>query len=270
MKSIQVLRRSLNSLIALAVATFTMIGSASATSANTDVTDIWWNRNKSGNGYQLVNTGTFVFATGYVYGPNRQPFWISGELRKTGAALATFTGPLYVNTGPYFGGPYDPATVTSRMAGTMTFVLTAINTGQLSYSVDGVFVNEPIERQPLTLDNYSGYYLTGVTESITGCFDPANNGTYAYAGTASVAQNGQSIVLTTTATGVACTVSGTYSQSGRMGEVNGPYACTSGEVGTARIFEMNSFFYGFNARLQFHSTTLGCNASGKVAGLIPN
>jgi len=45
----------------LAIATFAMVGSASATSANMDVTDLWWNPNKSGNGYQMVNTGTFMF-----------------------------------------------------------------------------------------------------------------------------------------------------------------------------------------------------------------
>jgi len=51
------------------------IGGAGATSANIDLSDIWWNPYESGWGMQLVNTGTFVFATIYVYGPDGNPAW---------------------------------------------------------------------------------------------------------------------------------------------------------------------------------------------------
>jgi hypothetical protein len=255
--------------IAALCATLGAIGSAGATSANTDVTDIWWNPNKSGNGYQLINTGNFVFATGYLYDAGGAPYWISGELERT-VGLATFTGPLYVTSGPYYGGPYDPANVTVRQAGTMSFVLTSVTTGDLSYTVDGVAVNEPLQRQGLTLDDYSGVYVGNRTQSVTGCLDPGNNGTVTDVVIVDIQQSGDVIsVATTPSGGGTCTYTGAYTQLGRMGTVEGPYSCTSGETGTATLFEMNNVPYMFTARFQSHSTDLGCDTVGEMAGVIP-
>ena len=80
----------------LAAVLFTSVTFAAptgATSANTDVSDIWWNPAEDGWGMQMVNTGTFVFATVYVYGPNGTPTWFTGQLEKTGAAQTTYAGP---------------------------------------------------------------------------------------------------------------------------------------------------------------------------------
>jgi hypothetical protein len=269
MKSIEGIRQSVGCLIPVILAAFAMSGSANATSANTDVTDIWWNSNKSGNGYQLVNTGTFVFVTGYVYGLDRQPFWISGELQKVEAALATFTGPLYVTSGPYFGDAYDPSTVTFRQAGTMTFALTDGDTGQLSYSVDGVFVSEPLQRQPLTLDDYNGSYMGYFTATRTNC--GARNGVFTSPIGISISQSGQSMtqVWTFPLDGNVCTNTGTYSQLGRMGQFVADYTCTSGEFGTKTMYEMSNVPYMFTARFVDPGTGNGCTSNGEVSGVIP-
>ena len=99
----------------------------------------------------------------------------TGQLTRTGAAQITFAGPLYVTTGPYFGGPFNPGAVGARQVGTMTFVLTTVTSGQLRYSVDGVVVTKAVQRQPLTLDNYSGNYTATVTATTSGCINPADN-----------------------------------------------------------------------------------------------
>ena len=254
-------------LIAFAVASFAMVGSAGATSANTDATDIWWNTVKAGNGYEMINTGTFLFVVGYVYGTDRQPFWISGELRKVDAFGNTFTGPLYVNTGPHFGGPYDPATVTQRQAGTMTFVMTANSAGLLSYTVDGVAANESLQRTPLTPDDYNGSFGTVSSSISTGCLNPSNNGNFFGLIAVNIVQDGTSMTqVWTYKDNTTCTYVGTYSQLGRMGRFVANYSCNTGEVGTAELSEMNNAPKMLMARLVRHSTNLGCQHQGNIAG----
>ena len=257
-------------LLAVVLATLQCIGQAGATSSNTDVSDIWYNPSESGWGMQMVNTGTFVFATLYVYGTDRKPTWFTGQLTRTGASQVTYSGPLYANTGPYFGGPFNPNNVDGRQVGSMTFVLTAVSNGELSYTVDGVPVNnKPVQRQPLTLDNYTGSYNAILSQTVTGCTNPANNGTSTINGTVNIAQNGTSILLTTSFGSGSCTNNGTYSQLGRMGTVQGTYSCTWGEMGTVTLFEMNIVPYMFTSRMETHSPNFGCNADAEIVGLYP-
>jgi hypothetical protein len=261
----------LGRLFAFVLAAFSMLGNAGATSANTDLSDIWWNPAESGWGMQMVNTGTFVFATVYVYGPNGAPTWVTAQLSRSGTSLPiTYSGPLYVTTGPYFGGSFNPNAVTGRQAGSMTFVLASVSSGQLTYSVDGVIVNKSVQRQPLRLDNYEGEYVAVLTQTFTGCVDPKENGTLTDARAVSIAQNENSMAVVVTAdNGFACTINGTFTQLGRMGQLQGAYSCNSGEVGTATFFEMSSVPFMFTARLQSQSTNVGCKASGEISAIIP-
>ncbi len=264
--------KHLRKLYVLALVVFGMIGNASATSANTDVSDIWWNPAESGWGMQMVNTGTFVFATIYVYGPGPagNPTWFTGQLDKTAAVQATYTGPLFATTGPYFGGFFNPNAVNGRQVGTMTFVLTTVTTGQLTYSVDGVVVSKSVQRQPLRLDDYAGSYTAVATQTVAGCNNASDNGTFTGALTVEIAQNGPSMSVNAIhADGSACLYSGAYSQLGRMGQVSGTYACTWGEIGTATIFEMSNVPFMFTARLQSQSTNMGCTVEAELSGVIP-
>lgn len=264
--------RHIRRLLAFVLAALSMIGNAGATSANTDLSDIWWNPNESGWGMQMVNTGTFVFATVYVYGPNGSPTWLTGQLSRPNTNLpVTYSGPLYVTTGPWFGSSsFNPNAVTARQAGTMTFVLTSVSTGQLTYSVDGVIVNKSVQRQPLTLDDYEGDYVAVITQTISGCFTPAENGTLTDARAVSIAQNGNSMAVVVTANnGFACTINGTFTQLGRMGQLQGTYACNSGEIGTATFSEMSIVPFMFTARFQSQSPNAGCRAAGEISAIIP-
>jgi hypothetical protein len=254
-------------LLAFVLAAFASIGSAEATSANTDVTDIWWSPAESGWGMQMINTGTYVYATIYVYGKDGTPTWYTGELRKDG--VDRFSGPLYANTGSYFGGAFNrPAN--SRQVGTMQFVLVTVTTGELSYTVDGVAVEKPVERTPITVDDYSGSYLAGFTQTATDCVDPARNRTTTSTGTVTIRQDAAStVVVTKYDSGETCTLDGAYSQQGRMGMIAGSYACTSGESGTGGIIEMNNAPYMFTARLWRSSDNTGCETAGEFVGVIP-
>lgn len=257
-------------LIVIGFASFAMIGSAVATSANTDISDIWWNKNKSGNGTQIVNTGTFAFATGYLYGQNLQPFWFSAELELGSGRGVAFSGPLYVTSGPYYGGPYDPATVTFRQAGTMTFTLTSVGSAELTYTIDGVAVSEPVERQPLTLDFYGGLYKGVHSVTTSGCFDPGENDvSVTTAVDVGIVQNESEMTLTRTAGGNTCTYGGTYSQLGRMGMFTGTFDCGGGGFGTAEVFQMTNQPFMLMARTRETNFGTGCTTDGELVGVIP-
>lgn len=263
-------RVSAGRLIALFFAALATIGSANATSANTDISDIWWNPNKSGNGVQIVNTGTFAFATGYLYGPNQQPFWFSAELERGDGRAVTFSGPVYVTSGPYYGGPYDPASVTFRQAGTMTFDLANVNAANLSYTIDGVTVSEPVERQPLTFDFYGGSYKGVHTGTTSGCFDPAENDVSVTAAVdVSIIQNGSEMTLARTAGGNICTYEGTYSQRGRMGALTAVFDCGGGGFGTAEFIQMTNEPFMLMARTHETNFATGCTIDGELVGVIP-
>jgi hypothetical protein len=258
-------------LSAIALAAIGAIGSAGATSANVDVSDIWWNPAEQGWGVQLVDTGTFVFATVFTYGTDGKPTWVTGELSKTDAIAVTFTGPTYANTGTYFGGTWNPQAAASRQVGTMTFSLNRSSAGQLSYTVDGVPVSRYVERQSLTADNYSGNYLAAMTQTIVTCDNPASDGITAEAGSVFVTQDGPSIIVVTTdARGSTCTIYGTYSQLGRMGRVDGPYTCQSGEDGAAILYGMTNAPSMFMASLQLTSVNSGCSRTGRIVAVLPN
>ncbi len=239
--------------------------------ATTDVTDIWWTPAESGWGMQLNSTGTFAFATVFVYGTDGKPTWMIGELTRTGVAPATFAGPLYLTTGPYYGGAWDANAFAYKESGTMTFVPTSVTTGLVTYTVDGVVVNKSVLREALTQDDYSGSYTATDTRTSTGCLDAANNGTRTTAATIQFTQNGPSMsAVWTLPNSNVCTHTGTFAQQGRMGTLSADYSCTSGETGTATYSEMTASIGIFRARLQTHSATLGCTTTGRVSGVIPN
>jgi len=255
--------------IAFAFAAFAMIGSANATSANTDITDIWWNKLKSGMGFQLINTGTFIFATGFVYGQNNQPTWFYANLTKTSSNPTTYSGNLGVGTGPFFGGPFNPNNVTRRAAGTMTFVLSSVSAGQISYVIDGVAGNEPVERQPLTLDFYGGPYTVFVTATISACTNAANNGVVTFPVDVDIFQTADAMRTVWKFDGGDCTYEGTYSQLGRMGTFLSSTVAGACTGDTMAIFQMTNQPFSFMARLHVENAANGCNTDGEIVGLIP-
>jgi len=203
-------RTCMRTLIAIVVAGFLAMGSAVASSDSNDMTDIWYNAAQPGKGVQMVHTGSFIFVTVYIYGQDQKPFWVTGELVRASGALE-WAGPLYVTTGPYFGGTFNPAAVTSRQAGTMTFTFLTPETGTLDYSIDGVVVSESLKRQPLTLDNYNGSYIGVLTQTSTGCFDPALNVSAAGPVGIFIVQHETAMaVQIVNPTGNTCTFQGTY------------------------------------------------------------
>src|SRR2546423_1535665 len=83
---------------------------AYSTSFTTDQIDLYYIPNESGWGIQLVQRGSVIFATIFIYGPSNTPTWYVATLQFAGNL--TWTGDLFATTGPYFGTvPFNSATV---------------------------------------------------------------------------------------------------------------------------------------------------------------
>ena len=253
---------------ALVVAASLLAPNAFGTST-TDTTDLWYHVGKSGKGVQIVQTGKFLFVTVYIYGSDGNPFWITGELQLATDAFA-FTGPVYVNTGPPFNGPFNPDNVTSRVAGTMSFTATSVTTGTLYYTLDGVVVTEALQRQPLTLDDYSGVYGSLRTYTRKGCHDPQLNGTNFVGEVVTIIHNGSAMKVKLEGEAVTCTIDGAYTQSGRVGQLFGPYSCTSGEAGYTYLYELSQAPNRFTARQKVTTSNIGCITEGELVALTPH
>src|SRR5271168_5376017 len=144
--------------VALAAASF-LAPPGYATSFSTDQSDLWYIPAESGWGMQLVQRGSVIFATLFVYGPTGSPTWYTATLYPTGNNL-TWTGALDATTGPYFETtPFNPANVVRTNVGTMTWIAQTVDTGTLQYVVNGVGVTKNVERETLAVDDFNGVYL---------------------------------------------------------------------------------------------------------------
>ena len=243
--------------IAAACLACASLATRAATPVINDVSDLWFNPDESGWGLNLIQQGNIAFATLFVYDQNGRAHWfVASDLDGApGARQAVFTGKLFETTGPVFSGPFNPANVTVREAGRMTFQLTPPDTGRLTYVVDGVTVDKQVQRQTWASNDLSGQYygvrVTQLAASSPAC--GARIGTQVF-DTMDVSNLGGSFAMTAThgsPPDELCRYSGSYSQAGHMGTVDGNYSCNSGASGTFTLTDVeggrNGFFAGYVA-----------------------
>jgi hypothetical protein len=241
---------------------------AAANSFTTDQSDLWYIATESGWGIQLVQRGSIIFATMFVYGSNGTPTWYVATMGHVGSYV--WTGDLYTTSGPWFGAvPFDPATVANRKVGTMTWASPIdIRKGTLNYVVDGVPVTKNVTRQTLVFDNFGGTYVGAMHFTSVNCLPPNPNGTIEVFGTLLVSQSGQNMTVTfLPQSGGSVSAVGTLTQDGQFGTLNGTYTSSAGEAGTAAIFEMTVQFNHLALRLSFTSTNTTCQDTGYIAAI---
>jgi len=243
---------------------------ALATSYSSDVSDLWWVPTESGWGMQLVQEGSTVYATLFIYGPTTQPTWAGATLQSHGPGSYIWSGSLYVFTGPWFGSAFNPKMVASQQAGSMTFQLNTVSSGNLTYSINGTEVTKQVTREGLVLDDYTGNYTVGTHWLATACSNQAGNGDTAGTTNLVVNQSGNNMSMTwTLLNGQVCNYSGPYTQEGKLGEFNASYSCSNGDVGQLDMFEMTNRAGMISARVSGQSTNLGCAYSGYFSGIDP-
>ena len=243
---------------------------AQATSFSTDQSDLWYIVAESGWGMQLVQRGNTIFATVFVYGPTNAPTWYVATM--TSADGLTWTGDLYATMGPWFGtAPFNPANVSARKAGTMTWAPQTVETGTLNYVVDGVAVTKNVVRETLVFDDFSGTYLAALHVGVTGCTSAGDNlppTDFPVLFTITVTQSGQSVTITFSALGMfGLTITGTLSQSGQFGTVLGTYTDSTGEIGNASVTNLVVQENALTGSFSQNSTNRGCQSIGNFAGM---
>ncbi len=111
-------------------------------------TDHWWSPPESGWALTIVqHPSDLLFAVWFVYGPSAQPIWYTLQPGTWLSSIA-YTGPIYKTTGPYYGGPFNPAQVGITQVGTGTVNFANSNSGTFAYTVEGVTASKPITRLP--------------------------------------------------------------------------------------------------------------------------
>jgi hypothetical protein len=101
--------------------------------------DIWWNPSESGWGLTVVQHASGIFANWLVYGPDNKPIWYSMPGGQW-TAPDQFRGMIYRTMGPYFGGPFDPSSVTVTLVGSaiLDFDPNNYNVAAWTYTVDAI------------------------------------------------------------------------------------------------------------------------------------
>lgn len=239
------------------------ISSADATSFGTDFSDLWYNSARSGEGFNVIHQGDTLFITFFVYDSLNHPIWYAAPATTysdTNGNNLNFQGPLYVTAGP--PGPNGAAG--AQQVGTLTFAGTSITTATLTYTVNGAPFQKSLTRQTWRNDDLSGNYIGAAVGTYSGC---ASNGYAEEPANVSITQTGTTAVIQASFSNYSCTYSGTYAQTGRMGEITGASACTDapGQLGSFNAFELQVTPAGFMGRA---SASFGaCVWAGHIGGL---
>jgi hypothetical protein len=177
-----------------------------------------------------------------------------------------FTGDIVVTTGPYYGGPFNESSVTRRRAGTASFNPADAVSGTLTYTIDGVSVSKAVVRQTLVNDDLSGNYL-GVSYLFWGC--PPDNFVTTPVTQGTIRQSGTQFQYQETENGEpTCTWTGTWTQQGVLGRVDGTVSCIDGMNGTFAMSEVASSWLSVSGRVSANvminrPSVASCTMAGK-------
>jgi len=243
------------------------LASAARASSGTNFSDQWWNPSESGWGVSILQQADVLFIDVFVYGPDNRPTWYTAAAYfqpQSGRLL--FSGDLVATTGPWFGAFFNPAAVLPRKVGTLQFEASSTDFATLTYTVDGVVVSKPIERQAWAFENFTGSYFGGLVYEQSGCVDPNSNGHVEEFGGYQIdhaADNTFTLALQSNFG--TCTITGNYSQLGHMGTVDANYACSYGINGTMALFELERTASGMTGR--FVAQNNACQVAGRLGGV---
>jgi len=240
-----------------------------------DYSDLWWNPAHGGWGLGLDRQADVMFATLFIYADDGSATWLSASaVQATNAGQTSWSGKLYRSTGPGFASAFDPSSVGVAEVGTLRVDFSSTQKGTLTYSVDGKSVAEPIERITLRAPSAAGAYHGGISAIASGCDDDSFKGGFDVLGPFTASQNGSHVAIAfATAPGdvpSSCSFTGDYSQSGRLGRIQGNWLCSfyfalDPRVGTFTLDDVVVTANGFAGRLS--AKDQDCNYDGRVGAV---
>lgn len=264
--------------LAAALAASLAFATGAATISSADYSDLWWNPAENGWGAGLYQQNDVIFMTLYVYGPDGRATWFVAPEVTAVDFVATgeprWQGTLYRVTGPWFGGPFDPAAVGATATGIATLSFQTPSTGTLSYTAGGVGVTKQIQRQSWRQAPLAGRFHGGMSARATDCQPDELGGTHEILGPMQVVQSGSTVSITVdslSSVGDAsqCVYSGAWSQEGRLGKVAGGnyYCIIRGDVdhvGTFTLSRVEIGRHGFYGH--FEGVDQYCRYAGQFGG----
>jgi hypothetical protein len=117
-----------------------------------DYSGMWWNPGESGWGLSISHGPTHgFFAAWFAYDASGAPTWYTLESGGWGAfeSQMGYAGRVYRYTGPYLGGPFDPAQVVPKDVGSARVTFDSANSGTFTYAIEGASGSRAITRLPI-------------------------------------------------------------------------------------------------------------------------
>ena len=233
--------------------------------AATNYQDWWWNPAQSGQGVNIGQQGSALFASWFTYDQTGAGMFLTlaGNLLNN-----KVTGDLIRTAGPALGTPFNPDLVVRTVVGTATLTFSDANNATLQSTVNGISGTLTLTRFTFASLNPAGIYVGGGTTSRSGCIVSANNGQVFYSAAYGITTNNNSLnIQEAVVGGSTCSYAGTYTQNGSRISASGPFSCTGGTGGTwssKEILLLDDAFVGSNLSLKY-TTGETCQASGVIS-----
>ena len=241
-----------------------------------EYTDLWVTPGEDAWGVNFVQWGSIIFATFYIYGPDKKPVWYTAVLNWDG--VSKYTGTLFATQGTYFPLPWNPADIVdgpAAVAGTATFQPSASNNyqGSLVYTVNAVgTVTKAIQRLTVAAVPLAGNYSGGESDAFSNCSNSAdNNPTWLDFYTLQVTQSaGNNVSLNYVYPfynpTITCTLSGTLVQNGLLhGITSATYLCSDGTNTTATLTDLKATAQGIEGHFSAVSVAGNCHEESRFS-----
>lgn len=219
----------------------------------TDYSDLWWNPQESGWGMNIAQQGETAFVTLFVYGPDGKPTWYFASDARVFALDASgspaFRGTLYRATGPWLGGPFDPAQVALQPVGQIVIEPRPEARLHLSYTAEGVSFSRDVVRMSFSAPDLGTMYLGSFSlrQSLP---DGPPYGARQFGAEVLVHVEGSAAFLRIEDPQGACEYRGTRTPMGRFARIAGQFTCAGGESGTFDIADFEVTQHGFSGYLR--------------------
>jgi hypothetical protein len=238
-----------------------------------EYTDLWVTPGEDAWGVNFVQWGNVIFATFYIYGPDKKPVWYTAVLNWDG--VSKYTGTLFATQGTFFPLPWVPGDIVDQPAGTATFQPSTSNNyqGSLVYTVNAVgTATKAIQRLTVAPTLLAGNYSGGESDAFSNCTNSAdNNPTYLDWYTLQVVQSaGNNVSLNYIYPfynpAITCTLSGTLVQNGLLyGITSATYLCSDGTNTTATLTDLKATAQGIEGHFSAVSVAGNCHEDSRFS-----
>ena len=243
-----------------------------ALAANYDYTDNWYVLGEEGWGVNFTQSDNFIFATFFIYGPDKKPTWYTAQMTWDGSTQ--FAGGLYVTQGSYFAGPWNVADkLPATQVGMATFTPSTANNyeGTLAYTVTGVTtVIKSVTRLTLTPVLLAATYVGGQPGSIRPAARARRIGrTRTTTRCRSARQARASAWSLPTPAAITCTIAGTLVQNGAIYRIaSATYRCSDGLITNAIVSDLRATPLGIEGQFTAPGVGGGCREDARFAATL--